>query len=93
MDDQDLILDSPKYMENLQSLIVAEGITLDHAFVSTPVCCPSRTENIVGRYFHNIGAPGGGCMNVDAIGNTFSNNSIYSILHNNGYKTGIFGKQ
>eukprot|EP01084_Bolivina_argentea_P110905 197977_1 len=92
MDDQDLINDTPTYMKNLQSLIVNQGITLSNAFVSTPVCCPSRTENIVGRYFHNIGAPNGGCMHVDAVGNTFSSNSIYYVLHNNGYKTGVFGK-
>eukprot|EP01084_Bolivina_argentea_P004978 9420_1 len=92
MDDQDVYLDSPSFMPNLQSLIVNNGITFSNAFVATPVCCPSRTENLSGRYFHNVGAPKGGCMRVDALGNIFSGNSMYSVLHNNGYKTGVFGK-
>ena len=52
MDDQDLLLNSPNYMEYLQTYIVDEGVTLSNGFVSTPVCCPSRTETITGRYFH-----------------------------------------
>ena len=68
MDDQDILLDSPSFMPNLQSLIVDQGMTFKNAFVATPVCCPSRTETVTGRYFHNIGAPTGNCFHIDAIG-------------------------
>ena len=54
MDDQDIMLDSPSFMPNLQSLIVDQGITFKNAFVATPVCCPSRTETVTGRYFHKL---------------------------------------
>eukprot|EP01084_Bolivina_argentea_P110901 197973_1 len=92
MDDQDIFLDSPSFMPNLKSQIITKGVTFSNAFVSTPVCCPSRTENLSGKYFHNIGAPNGGCMHIDAIGNIFSGKSMYSQFHNSGYKTGVFGK-
>eukprot|EP01084_Bolivina_argentea_P145703 255337_1 len=93
MDDQDLLLDSPKYMPNLQSMIVSEGISMNNGFVNTPVCCPSRTELITGRYFHNIGAPSGQCMHIDATANLFSNTSIFSLMRNyGGYSNGVFGK-
>ena len=93
MDDQDLLLDSPKYMKNLQSMIVSQGITMRNGFVATPVCCPSRTELITGRYYHNIGAPNGQCMHIDATANVFSNTSLFNIMANyGGYKTGVFGK-
>lgn len=54
VDDQDLLMDSPSYMPSLQSLIVNEGMTFNNAFVATPVCCPSRTEFISGRYYVRI---------------------------------------
>ena len=38
MDDQDLLLDSPSYMPNLQSKIVSKGMTFTNALVATPVC-------------------------------------------------------
>eukprot|EP01084_Bolivina_argentea_P121249 214876_1 len=92
MDDQDVLLNSPSYMPNLQNLIVNEGVTFNNAFVSTPVCCPSRTELISGKYFHNIGAPDGSCMHIDADNHVFSDKSLFSILNKNGYKAGVFGK-
>eukprot|EP01083_Nonionella_stella_P049114 131017_1 len=92
MDDQDILLDSPSYMRHLQALIVDEGVTFNNAFVATPVCCPSRTETVTGRYFHNIGAPNGDCMSIDATDNVFSNTTIFNQLYQNGYNTGVFGK-
>eukprot|EP01084_Bolivina_argentea_P067863 123530_1 len=93
LDDQDLLLNSPNYMQYLQTYIVDEGVTLSNGFVSTPVCCPSRTETITGRYFHNIGAPNGSCMHIDAEGNVFSNTTIFNTLYqSNKYLTGVFGK-
>eukprot|EP01084_Bolivina_argentea_P159751 278236_1 len=92
MDDQDIVLDSPSYMPHLQSLIVQQGVTFSNAFVATPVCCPSRTETVTGRYFHNIGAPNGNCFHIDATDNVFSNTTIFNQLYQNGYNTAVFGK-
>ena len=93
MDDQDYYMNSASYMDNLQSLIAKEGITLNRAYVSTPVCCPSRTETLSGRYFHNIGAPTGDCMRIDAVGTVFSNNTIYNTLYQSDrYNTAVMGK-
>eukprot|EP01084_Bolivina_argentea_P159752 278237_1 len=92
MDDQDILLDSPSHMPYLQSLIVKEGITFTNAFVSTPVCCPSRTATVTGRYFHNIGAPNGNCMHIDSTSNVYSNTTIFNQMYQNGYETGVFGK-
>ena len=89
---QDIVLESPSFMPNLQELIIKQGITLSNAFTATSVDCPMRTETIVGRYFHNIGPPNGSCMGIDPISNIFSSDSIFSILHNHQYKTGVFGK-
>ena len=58
MDDQDIMLDSPSFMPNVQSKMVRQGMSFTNALVATPVCCPSRTELMTGRYFHNVGAPG-----------------------------------
>ena len=30
------------------------GITFNITFIATPICCPSRTETIAGRNFHNV---------------------------------------
>ena len=41
-------------MPKLRSLIGEEGATMRHWYVNTPVCCPSRTETLAGRYHHNV---------------------------------------
>ncbi len=58
-DNQDLLLGSTgaEYMPILNSHIIDNGITMHNAFVSTPLCCPSRGELLSGRYYHNIGPP------------------------------------
>ena len=67
-DDQDLELGSPDIMPNLHSKIINNGITFSNSFISTPICCPSRSETMMGRYFHNVGGSDGDCMHVDEMG-------------------------
>ncbi|ETO22564.1 extracellular sulfatase Sulf-1 precursor [Reticulomyxa filosa] len=91
-DDQDLTLGSIDVMPNLHQLVIHEGITFNNAFVATPICCPSRTETMSGKYFHNVAQPEGGCMHASAINFTFANYSMFPLFQSNGYQTAMFGK-
>ena len=65
-DDQDLELGSMNAMSFTRAL-GATGANLTHFMAHTPVCCPSRSELLTGRYFHNIRNPNfspAGCMHV-----------------------------
>ena len=65
-DDQDRLLGTTSDYDTLGPLAVMpqlrkglmnEGAVIDNFFVNTPICCPSRTEFLTGRYFHNVGPP------------------------------------
>jgi arylsulfatase A-like enzyme len=57
----------------------ASGAThFPDAYVTTPLCCPSRSSIMTGRYAHNL--------NLD------SRSLISRILQDAGYRTGVFGK-
>lgn len=94
-DDQDLILDSTSATPGINSLIFDSGVVLEHGIVSTPICCPSRTISVSGRYSHNNGylnKTGGQCMHVDAEDRVFANTSAFALLKGAGYTTAAVGK-
>jgi N-acetylglucosamine-6-sulfatase len=78
-------------MPNLQSELVAHGMTFANNFVVNSTCCPSRTTGLTGEYSHTTGVwtnsfPYGGF-------NVFHDTStIATWLHNDGYRTGLIGK-
>jgi arylsulfatase A-like enzyme len=45
-------------MPNVESLIAGEGTTFTEAYVSFPLCCPSRATMLSGQYMHNHGVRG-----------------------------------
>ena len=45
-------------MPNVQSLLAAQGTTFNEAYVSFPLCCPSRATILSGQYMHNHGVHG-----------------------------------
>jgi arylsulfatase A-like enzyme len=45
-------------MPNVQSLLAAQGTTFNDAYVSFPLCCPSRATMMSGQYMHNHGVHG-----------------------------------
>lgn len=53
-DDQDVMLDGADHQPKTRALIQEEGVTMQSAFVSTPVCCPSRGSFLTGKHIHNI---------------------------------------
>lgn len=53
-DDQDVEIGGLTPMPKLRQLVGDEGATMKHWYVNTPVCCPSRTETLSGRYHHNM---------------------------------------
>ena len=92
-DDQDDLFNSSDIMPNLQKYLVKQGMSFTSAYVSTPICCPSRIETIAGRNYHNVGAPHGECMHVKSQEFIFNDsNSMFKLFQNNGYLTSMFGK-
>jgi N-acetylglucosamine-6-sulfatase len=93
-DDQDLELGSMGAMPFARERLVKGGTRLSNFFAHTPVCCPSRSELLSGRYFQNIRvatAADKGCMRVN-ITDTFHNTTLAVPLQAAGYTTGLFGK-
>ena len=92
-DDQDLQLGGELDMPVLQREMVAGGMTFDAGYVTTPICCPSRTATMSGLYAHNLGDSDpriGWCG--DFTGYSLENETWINALHENGYTTSLSGK-
>lgn len=88
-DDQDLLLNGTSAMPVLQSEIVSAGLSLT-GFVDVPVCCPSRTSTLTGRYSHNLNnTEEGWCGNY---GKQHEGRTWIHSLKAAGYETALFGK-
>ena len=91
----DLDFASAQQMPEIGSLLVEEGLSFEKAFVSHPVCCPSRATILTGLYDHNHEVlsnifPSGGFQKFVDEGH--EENSIAVRLQEEGYRTGFFGK-
>ena len=63
------------------------GLTYANAFVTTPLCCPSRASILTGRYAHNHGVVRNG--HDDALDYS---RAMPAVLQAAGYRTGVVGK-
>jgi arylsulfatase A-like enzyme len=91
----DLDAASISHMPNLQSLLIERGTTFENAFVTDPLCCPSRATILRGQYAHNhdiIGnePPHGGFEKFRAMGH--QNSTVATWLQDGGYRTILVGK-
>jgi len=80
--------DSIGYMPTVSALAARN---FPNGFVTTPLCCPSRSSILTGRYAHNHGV-----LSNNAPLGSFTKfqdtDTIATRLHNAGYRTGLFGK-
>jgi N-acetylglucosamine-6-sulfatase len=79
---------------NLRGL-AAEGTAFENAFVTDPLCCPSRATILRGQYAHNhriVGNwwPRGGSRKVRELGREGSTAATW--LQDEGYRTALVGK-
>ena len=91
----DMRKDDLTYMPKTRSLLQDRGMSFQNAFVSNPLCCPSRATIMRGQYSHNTGVwsnvpPDGGWEGYQSQGNEEDN--IATRLHNAGYNTALLGK-
>jgi len=95
VDDLDAKLNSPDYMQNLHTLMMDRGTTLEDFLITDSVCCPSRTTILRGQYthshkvYHNT-APDGGFYKFNEAGNNDSTLGVW--LQSAGYRTAMMGK-
>ena len=83
--------DTLRYMPIVQRTLGKHGVTFTNAYVSNPVCCPSRATIMTGLYSHSTGV----YTNDELYGGfaAFEDDStIATWLHDAGYRTGLFGK-
>lgn len=76
--------DTMEYMPNTQQMIFDQGVTFTNGFITTPLCCPSRSSILTGMYAHNHG--------VLENENKLKHTTFVETMHENGYYTGLVGK-
>ena len=89
-DDLDLLQGGMNPLNKTRNLIGDAGITFENSFVSTPICCPSRSSILTGKYQHNTRVYNntvvGGC-NSDFWRNEMEPQSISTTAQAYGYET------
>lgn len=91
MDDTDVLLGSAdRMLKQAQALIADKGAKFTHFRTHSPKCTPSRTGQLVGRFYQNVRpnevGPG---LNQTTM---FEPDALFPTLFNNGYLTSITGK-
>jgi arylsulfatase A-like enzyme len=77
-------------MPHTDAWFAARGTRFVNAFATTPRCCPARVSFLTGLYAHNHGIHGEGVTPASL--ESLEPLMIERILHDAGYRTGLFGK-
>src|SRR5439155_6911334 len=83
--------DTLRFMPNVERLLAGHGITFSHYYVTTSLCCPSRSSILTGQYsrhtgvFDNVGTHGGAVAFDD-------HSTVATWLSRGGYTTALVGK-
>lgn len=78
-------------MPRTRAELGASGVELTEAFMTTPLCCPSRSSILTGQYAHRTGVYKNGGNNGGA--DDFADAStIATWLQSAGYRTSLIGK-
>eukprot|EP00971_Amphidinium_carterae_P192248 3814744-Amphidinium_carterae.1 len=101
-DDQDQVLGgsfphslSSTPMPKTKKLLMDGGVHATNWYIHTPICSPSRSELLTGRYFHNIKQVGGKGYGYGMhVNYTWPNEQhfVRVLQEQGGYTTGLFGK-
>ena len=86
----DMRWDDLRWMPSVRKLIQREGLSFENSFSPYPLCCPSRTSFLTGRYAHNHHVyshqePFGFASFKDK-------RTIATVLQKAGYRTALVGK-
>ncbi|XP_046865069.1 extracellular sulfatase Sulf-1-like isoform X3 [Xenia sp. Carnegie-2017] len=93
MDDLDVQLGSMQVMTKTSTIFAKHGVKFTNAFVTSPICCPSRSSILTGMYAHNHGCLSNtvNCASI-AWRRGPEKRNFGHYLKESGYKTGYFGK-
>ena len=84
-----------RHMPKLKKLVGERGVSFGRAYLSDPLCCPSRATILTGKYTHNHDVTNnhhrkGGARKFREEG--LHRDTIGTRLKESGYATGYFGK-
>ncbi len=83
------------HMPHIKNELIGRGASFENAFVTNPLCCPSRATTLRGQYTHNHQIltnkpPLGGAERFRISGGDASTAATW--LQEDGYRTAFFGK-
>lgn len=86
----DQTVDSLGYMKQTRRTLIRRGTTFTDYNAVQPLCCPSRSTFLTGQYPHNHGVLGN--LPPYGYGALDFSRTIYTAMHDAGYRTGWIGK-
>lgn len=79
-------------MPKVYQRLMKNGVNFTNAFVTTPICCPSRASLYSGGYYPKTTGVLTNTQKNGNVGRYVDTNTIATVLQQNGYKTAFIGK-
>lgn len=96
LDDLDVLLGSEVMLKQTRELVSQRGARFTEFRTHSPKCTPSRTGQLVGRYYQNVRAIGDPTGTTKGKGlnqmSLFDEDALFPQLHAAGYLTSVVGK-